>query len=318
MAKIADSLIELVGNTPLLRLGKISQGTGTEICAKLEFFNPGGSVKDRPGIWMIEQAEQEGKLRKGQTLVEATSGNTGIGLAWVSVVKGYRMVITMPETASVERIRLLKLLGAQVILTPGEKGMAGATEYARELAEKNGYFMTLQFENQANPDIHEKTTGKEIWDATDGRVDAVVAGVGTGGTLMGIANCLKKVNSAIKIFAVEPAKSPVLSHGSGGTHKIEGIGAGFVPKIYRHELVDTVLDISDEDAADWMLKLARMEGVLAGISSGAAVAGAVKIAKNRAKYGLGENPLIVAILPDGVDRYLSVDWLWSHWGISRE
>lgn len=302
MGKIARDVTELVGNTPLVRLNKIAQGLGAEVLAKLEFFNPCGSVKDRIGVSMIKAAEDAGRIKKDMVIIESTSGNTGIGLAFVCAVKGYRLVITMPDTMSVERRQLLAAFGAELVLTPGAEGMSGAVRKAEELAASMpNSFMPQQFKNLANPSAHRQTTAEEIWNDTDGRVDIVVAGVGTGGTITGIAETIKQRKTHFRAVAVEPASSPVLSGGSPGSHKIEGIGAGFIPEVLRLDLIDEVIRVSDEDAAMVSRRLAREEGILAGISSGAAAWASLELAKRQENRG----KLIVAILPDTGERYLS-------------
>ena len=304
MTKIAKQLTDLVGNTPLLELGKYSKlkGLKTPIIAKVEYFNPGGSVKDRIALAMIEDAEQKGLLKPGATIIEPTSGNTGVGLALVSAVKGYKLILTMPETMSVERRNLVKAYGATVKLTPGKDGMTGAIKAAEELRDTiPGAVILQQFENDANPRRHYETTGKEIWEQTDGKIDIIVAGVGTGGTISGIGKRLKEYNPDVKVVAVEPATSPVLNGGQGGPHKIQGIGAGFVPKTYDASVIDEVLDIDNDDAIRTGRELAREEGLLVGISSGAAAFAAAELAKRPENEG----KTIVAILPDTGERYLS-------------
>ena len=304
MTKIAKQLTDLVGNTPLLELGKYSKlkGLKTPIIAKVEYFNPGGSVKDRIALAMIEDAEQKGQLKPGATIIEPTSGNTGVGLALVSAVKGYKLILTMPETMSVERRNLVKAYGATVKLTPGKDGMTGAIKAAEELRDTiPGAVILQQFENDANPRRHYETTGKEIWEQTDGKVDIIVAGVGTGGTISGIGKRLKEYNPDVKVVAVEPATSPVLNGGQSGPHKIQGIGAGFVPKTYDASVIDEVLDIDNDDAIRTGRELAREEGLLVGISSGAAAFAAAELAKRPENEG----KTIVAILPDTGERYLS-------------
>lgn len=304
MTKIAKQLTDLVGNTPLLELGKFSKlkGLKTPIIAKVEYFNPGGSVKDRIALAMIEDAEQKGLLKPGATIIEPTSGNTGVGLALVSAVKGYKLILTMPETMSVERRNLVKAYGATVKLTPGKDGMTGAIKAAEELRDTiPGAVILQQFENTANPRRHYETTGKEIWDQTDGKIDIIVAGVGTGGTISGIGKRLKEYNPDVKVVAVEPATSPVLNGGQSGPHKIQGIGAGFVPKTYDASVIDEVLDIDNDDAIRTGRELAREEGLLVGISSGAAAFAAAELAKRPENEG----KTIVAILPDTGERYLS-------------
>ena len=302
--KITKKLTELIGNTPLLELNKFSENKGlsTPLIAKVEFFNPGGSVKDRIALAMIEDAEKKGILKPGATIIEPTSGNTGVGLALVSAVKGYHLILTMPETMSIERRNLVKAYGAEVRLTSGKDGMPGAIRAAEELRDSiPGSIILQQFENPANPEKHYLTTGQEIWNDTDGEIDIFVAGVGTGGTVSGVAKALKEKNPNIKVIAVEPASSPVLNGGQSGPHKIQGIGAGFVPKTYNSELLDEVLDIENDDAIRTGRELARTEGLLVGISSGAAVFGALQIASRPENAG----KKIVALLPDTGERYLS-------------
>lgn len=304
MTKIAKKLTELIGNTPLLELDAFSQKRNleTSIIVKVEFFNPGGSVKDRVALAMIEDAERSGKLRPGATIIEPTSGNTGVGLALVSAVKGYKLILTMPETMSVERRNLVKAYGATVKLTPGKDGMAGAIRAAEELRDATpGAVILQQFENPSNPQRHYETTGVEIWNQTDGKVDIFVAGVGTGGTVSGIGKRLKENNPAVQIVAVEPASSPVLSGGKSGPHKIQGIGAGFVPKTYNPDVIDEVLQVENDDAIRTGRELAAEEGLLVGISSGAAVYAATQLAKRPENKG----KRIVALLPDTGERYLS-------------
>ena len=301
---IAKSLTELVGNTPLLELNKFSkaQGIETPVIAKVEFFNPGGSVKDRIALAMVEDAEAKGILKPGATIIEPTSGNTGVGLALVSAVKGYHLILTMPETMSVERRNLVKAYDAEVRLTSGKDGMAGAIKAANELRDSiPGSVILQQFENPANPAKHYATTGPEIWKQTDGKVDIFVAGVGTGGTVSGVAKYLKEQNPDIKVYAVEPSTSAVLNGKPSGPHKIQGIGAGFVPKTYGAEYIDEVLDIDNDDAIRTGRQLAQQEGLLVGISSGAAAFAAAQIAKRPENKG----KTIVALLPDTGERYLS-------------
>lgn len=306
MKKIYDSITELIGNTPLLEVKNIEvfENCKARILVKLESFNPGGSVKDRVALSMIEAAEAEGKLAPGAVIIEPTSGNTGIGLAWVATVKGYKLVLTMPETMSEERRKLLKALGATLVLTPGSEGMAGAIRKAEELRDSTPDSIILgQFENPANPAAHVRTTGEEIWNDTDGKVDIFIACVGTGGTLSGTAATLKQHNPEIKAFAVEPEGSPVLSGGKPGPHKIQGIGAGFIPENYNPDVVDKVIRVTDKDAIKASRLLAQKEGVLAGISSGAALSAAISEAKKAENAG----KIIVAIMPDTGERYLSTD-----------
>ena len=304
MTKIAKQLTELIGQTPLLELNRFSAAKGlqTPIIAKVEFFNPGGSVKDRIALAMIEDAEQKGILKPGATIIEPTSGNTGVGLALVSAVKGYHLILTMPETMSVERRNLVKAYGAEVRLTPGKDGMPGAIRAAEELRDSiPGAVILQQFENPANPQRHYETTGPELWQATEGKIDIFVAGVGTGGTISGVAKFLKEQNPQVKIVAVEPASSPVLNGGQSGPHKIQGIGAGFVPKTYDASLIDEVLDVENDDAIRTGRELAQSEGLLVGISSGAAAYGASVVAARPENAG----KTIVALLPDTGERYLS-------------
>lgn len=305
MARIAKNLTELVGNTPLLEFSNFnaSKNLQAKVVGKLEYFNPAGSVKDRIALAMIEDAETRGVLKPGATIIEPeSSGNTGVGLAFVSSSKGYNLILTMPDTMSVERRNLLKALGAQLVLTPGAEGMKGAITKAESLKnEIPGSIILQQFENPANPAVHRRTTGEEIWRDTDGKIDIFVAGVGTGGTISGVGETLKKHNPAIKIVAVEPADSPVLSGGEPGPHKIQGIGAGFIPRTYKGEVVDQIIPVQNDDAIRTSRELAKKEGLLVGISSGAAVYAASELAK------LPENAgkTIVALLPDTGERYLS-------------
>ena len=304
MAKIAKQLTELIGHTPLLELTKYSASKGLKkpIIAKVEFFNPGGSVKDRIALSMIEDAEQKGILQPGATIIEPTSGNTGVGLALVSAVKGYKLILTMPETMSIERRNLVKAYGAEVRLTSGKDGMAGAIKAAEQLRDSiPGSVILQQFENSANPARHYATTGPEIWQDTEGKIDVFVAGVGTGGTISGIAKYLKGQNPNIKVVAVEPLSSPVLNGGQSGPHKIQGIGAGFIPKTYDASLVDEVLDIDNDDAIRAGRELAQQDGVLVGISSGAAAYAATLLAQRPENAG----KTIVTLLPDTGERYLS-------------
>ena len=306
MAYIVDSLADLIGNTPLIHLKRYEkeQEVKADIIAKLEHFNPGGSIKDRVAYAMIKAAEYEGKLTKKSVIVEATSGNTGIGLAVVSAIFGYSLTIVMPETMSIERQKLLKALGATIILTEGSKGMKGAIEKAQQLCEENpDAFMFEQFKNPANPAIHRLTTAVEIFDDTDGEVDIYVAGVGTGGTLTGVGEVLKENNPNIKVVAVEPKTSPVLSQGVSGSHKIQGIGAGFVPSILNKEMIDEIITVSNEDAIEIVKCLARTEGLLVGISSGAAIYAATELGKRKENIG----KRIVVICPDSGERYLSTE-----------
>jgi len=306
MTRIAEDITELIGNTPLVRLKKLSAGSMAEIVAKLESFNPGGSVKDRIGLSMIQAAEEQGLIKKGSVIVEPTSGNTGVGLALVCAARGYQLVITMPDTMSVERRQLLAAFGAQVVLTDGAKGMLGAVEKAEEIAARapDG-FMPQQFKNPANPAVHRDTTAEEIWRDTDGEVDILVAGVGTGGTITGVAEVIKQRKPSFKAIAVEPKDSPVLSGGSPGPHRIQGIGADFMPDVLRMDLVDEVIQVSNDEAGDTARWLAREEGILVGISSGAAAWAAAQVA---ARPESAEK-LIVVILPDTGERYLTT-WLF--------
>ena len=299
--KLHENIMSLIGNTPLVRINRMIAANGAEIWAKLEGYNPGGSVKDRIAFSMIETAEREGRLKKGGTIVEPTSGNTGIGLAMVSAVKGYRLILTMPETMSMERRQLLQAFGAELILTSGDRGMMGAVEKAEEIFRDNpDYFMPQQFENKANPEIHRKTTALEIIEALGCIPDAFVAGVGTGGTITGTGEVFRERNPEIWITAVEPAGSPVLSGGNPGKHKIAGIGAGFYPGVLNTKIYNEVIPVTDEDAANTTKQLALKEGILAGISSGAAMWAAMKAAER-----LGKNKKLVVIFPDRGDRYLS-------------
>ncbi len=300
MKKIAQSLTELVGRTPLLRLNRLC--TDAHIVAKLEYFNPAGSIKDRVALSMVEDMEQRGVIGQGATLIEPTSGNTGVGLALVAATKGYNLILTMPETMSLERRKLLLALGAKLFLTPGDKGMSGAIERAQELQrEIEGSVIMNQFENPANPSVHYRTTAEEIWADTDGKVDVIVAGVGTGGTISGIGGRLKELNPLLEVVAVEPASSPVISGGEAGKHAIQGIGAGFVPKNYNAKVVDRVVRVENEDAMQAARRSATAEGLLVGISSGAALHAAIKISEEPAAQG----KVIVVILPDSGERYLS-------------
>lgn len=306
MKKIVKKLTDLIGSTPMLELASYNETKNLEatLIAKLEYFNPAGSVKDRIALAMVEDAESKGFLKQGGTIIEPTSGNTGVGLAFVSSVKGYRLILTMPDSMSVERRNLLKALGAELVLTPGAEGMKGAINKAEALKEEiNGSIILQQFENPANPAIHIKTTGQEIWNDTDGKVDIFVAGVGTGGTVSGVGEALKKHNPKVKIVAVEPASSPILSGGKPGPHKIQGIGANFIPKTYNVKVVDEVMKIENDDAIRTSRELSKKEGLLVGISSGAAVAAATQLAKRPENKG----KMIVVLLPDTGERYLSTD-----------
>lgn len=304
MSKIYHSLTQLVGNTPLLEVENVEKTLGLKahVLVKLEYFNPGGSVKDRVALAMIEDAEKRGALKPGGVIIEPTSGNTGIGLAWVASVKGYRIILTMPETMSLERRNLLKALGAELVLTPGSEGMKGAIARAKELQQEHpSSFIPQQFENPANPEAHTRTTAEEIWRDTDGKVDIFVAGVGTGGTLSGTSRGLKKHNPAIKAYAVEPATSAVLEGNPSGPHKIQGIGAGFVPRNFDASAADQILPIQDNDAIRASRLLAQKEGLLVGVSAGAALHAAIELAKKPENEG----KTIVALLPDTGERYLS-------------
>ncbi len=302
MAKVYQDITRTIGNTPLVRLNRVTEGSPATVLAKIEAFNPLGSVKDRIGVSMIEAAEEQGLIDDDTVILEPTSGNTGIGLAFVCAAKGYKLVLTMPDTMSLERRRLLQALGAELVLTPGSEGMRGAVLKAENLAAQDPrYFIPQQFRNPANPEIHRRTTAEEIWRDTDGEVDIVVAGVGTGGTITGVAEVLKSRKAGFQAIAVEPAASPVLSGGEPGPHKIQGIGAGFVPDVLRLDLIDEVIRVENEDAAAMARRLAREEGLLVGISSGAAAFAAVQVAARPENSGR----LIVVILPDTGERYLS-------------
>ena len=307
MARIANVVSELIGNTPLLRLNRVTEGCKGEVVAKLESFNPCGSIKDRIGVSMIQAAEKKGWINKDTILLEPTSGNTGIALAFVCAAKGYPLVLTMPDTMSVERVHLLRMFGAEVVLTPGNDGMTGAVRKAEEMAAADPRYLILQqFKNPANPEIHRETTALEIWEDTDGKVDILVAGVGTGGTLSGISEVIKGKKPAFKAIAVEPENSPVLSGGRPGPHKIQGIGAGFIPEVLQMDLVDEVIKVSNEAAGLLAKRLAREEGILAGISSGAAAWAAIEVARRQESEG----KMIVVILPDTGERYIST-WLFN-------
>ena len=300
--KIANNVTDLIGNTPLIRLNRLTQGAPAEVVAKLESFNPAHSVKDRIGAAMIEEAEESGALTKDMVIIEPTSGNTGIALAMIAAAKGYRCILTMPETFSKERRMLLRAFGAELILTPGADGMGGAIKKAEELAASNPkYFMPQQFKNPANPEIHRKTTAEEIWRDTDGKVDILVAGVGTGGTITGVGEVLKSRKPSLKVVAVEPDASPVLSGGVKGPHKLQGIGAGFVPAVLNTKIYDEIIRVKDDDALETARQMAKQEGLLVGISSGAAAWAAVHIAHRKENAG----KMIVLILPDFGERYLS-------------
>ena len=300
--KIYNSILDTIGHTPILKLNRVVPEDSADVYVKLEFFNPGGSIKDRIALAMVEKAEKEGKLKAGDTIIEPTSGNTGIGLAAVASAKGYHLIITMPETMSDERKKLMRAYGAELILTPGSKGMPGSIAKAEELVKEHGYFMPMQFENPANPEIHELTTGQEIVNAfgADDLPDAFVAGVGTGGTLTGIGRALKKADSAVKVYALEPAESPLLKEGKKGQHKIQGISAGFIPKTLDREIYDGIVEVSSAEAFETAREAARNEGFLPGISGGANIHGAIELAKK-----LGKGHKVITVAPDNGERYLS-------------
>ncbi|MBZ9535192.1 cysteine synthase A [Cytobacillus oceanisediminis] len=301
MSKIANSVVDLIGGTPIVKLNRLVDDSSADVYLKLEYMNPGSSVKDRIALAMIEAAEKSGDLKPGSTIIEPTSGNTGIGLAMVAAAKGYRAILVMPETMSIERRRLLKAYGAELVLTPGPEGMGGAIRKAEELAKENGYFIPQQFKNISNPEVHRLTTGPEIVDAFgDEGLDAFIAGIGTGGTITGAGEVLKEKYNDIKIYAVEPADSPVLSGGKPGPHKIQGIGAGFVPDILNSEVYDGIIKVSTEDAFEYARRAGKEEGVLGGISSGAAIYAALQVAKE-----LGKGKKVLAIIPSNGERYLS-------------
>ncbi|MDP1421133.1 cysteine synthase A [Peribacillus simplex] len=301
MARIANSVIDLIGQTPIVKLNKLQNENSADIYLKLEYFNPGSSVKDRIALAMIEAAEKSGNLKPGDTIIEPTSGNTGIGLAMVAAAKGYKSILVMPETMSLERRNLLRAYGAELVLTPGPEGMKGAIAKAIELSKEKGYFIPQQFENEANPEVHRNTTGPEIVEAFgDEGLDAFVAGIGTGGTITGAGEVLREKYPDIKIYAVEPADSPVLSGGTPGPHKIQGIGAGFVPSILNTDLYDEIIQVNTEESFDYARRAAKEEGILGGISSGGAIAAAIKVADK-----LGKGKKVLAIIPSNGERYLS-------------
>lgn len=302
MVKNAQSIVELVGDTPVVKLNRSVPEGSADVYLKLEYFNPAKSVKDRIALAMVEAAEKKGVLKPGGTIIEPTSGNTGIGLAMVAAAKGYKLIVTMPETMSLERRNLLRAYGADLVLTPGPDGMKGAIAKAKELAEKHGYFMPQQFENEANPEVHRLTTGPEIVKQMGDQLDGFVAGIGTGGTITGAGQVLREHYPNIKIVAVEPKDSPVLSGGKPGSHKIQGIGAGFVPKVLNTEIYDEIYTVSNEEAFEASRKVARLEGILGGISAGAAIHAAFKLAKE-----LGPGKKVLAVIPDNGERYLSTD-----------
>jgi cysteine synthase len=300
MVRIANSISELVGQTPIVKLNRLVDENSADVYLKLEYMNPGSSVKDRIALAMIETAEENGTLKPGDTIIEPTSGNTGIGLAMIAASKGYKTVIVMPETMSLERRNLLRAYGAELVLTPGPEGMGGAIRKAEELAKENGYFMPQQFKNEANPEVHRKTTGKEIVEQMGSELDAFVSGIGTGGTITGAGSVLKEAYPGIQIYAVEPTDSPVLSGGKPGPHKIQGIGAGFVPDVLNTTIYDHIIQVKNDEAFDYARRAAREEGILGGISSGAAIYAALKVAKE-----LGKGKKVLAIIPSNGERYLS-------------
>jgi cysteine synthase len=300
MVRVANSIADLVGQTPIVKLNRLVDENSADVYLKLEYMNPGSSVKDRIALAMIEAAEEAGKLKQGDTIIEPTSGNTGIGLAMVAAAKGYKAVLVMPETMSLERRNLLRAYGAELVLTPGPEGMGGAIRKAEELANENGYYMPQQFKNEANPDVHRRTTGKEIVEQMGSQLDAFISGIGTGGTVTGAGSVLKEAYPTIQIYAVEPTDSPVLSGGKPGPHKIQGIGAGFIPDILNTEIYDHVIQVKNEEAFEYARRAAKEEGILGGISSGAAIYAALKVAKE-----LGKGKKVLAIIPSNGERYLS-------------
>jgi cysteine synthase len=300
MVRVANSIADLVGQTPIVKLNRLVDENSAEVYLKLEYMNPGSSVKDRIALAMIEAAEEAGKLKQGDTIIEPTSGNTGIGLAMIAAAKGYKAVLVMPETMSLERRNLLRAYGAELVLTPGPEGMGGAIRKAEELANENGYYMPQQFKNEANPDVHRRTTGKEILEQMGSQLDAFISGIGTGGTVTGAGSVLKEAYPTIQIYAVEPTDSPVLSGGKPGPHKIQGIGAGFIPDILNTEIYDHVIQVKNEEAFEYARRAAKEEGILGGISSGAAIYAALKVAKE-----LGKGKKVLAIIPSNGERYLS-------------
>lgn len=301
MSRIVDSILELIGNTPIVKLNRLVDDSSADVYVKLEYFNPGSSVKDRIALAMIETAEKSGDLKEGSTIIEPTSGNTGIGLAMVAAAKGYKAILVMPETMSLERRNLLRAYGAELVLTPGSEGMGGAIRKAEELAKENGYFLPQQFKNYSNPEVHKNTTGPEIVEAFgEEGLDAFISGIGTGGTITGAGEVLKEKYKDIKIYAVEPADSPVLSGGKPGPHKIQGIGAGFTPEILNTEVYDDIIQVSTEQAFEYARRAGKEEGILGGISSGAAIYAAIKVAKE-----LGKGKKVLAIIPSNGERYLS-------------